>query len=75
MLKTQVAGSVPLQLWYSSARNDHMTLASAQGLAYAQANGYTLVTAVLGYVYTNPPSADANSRMAYSQALLANAMN
>lgn len=75
VLSSQEEGTVPLQLWYSSARNDHMTVASQQGIQYAQSNGYTLVTAVLGYVYTSAPSTIPSARQAYSTALLESGMN
>ena len=74
VLSVQEAGTVPLQLWYSSSRNDHMTVASSQGISYAQSNGYTLVTAVLGYVYSSPPSYIPAGRQAYSVALLTSGM-
>ncbi len=52
-----------------------MTVASSQGVQYAQSNGYSLVTAVLGYVLETAPTEDETSRVAYSLALLENAMN
>ena len=78
VLATQQPGTVPLQLYYSAANADHMTVASQQGIQYAQANGYQLVTAVLGYVYSSPPStggAIPAFRQAYSLALLESGMN
>eukprot|EP00042_Codosiga_hollandica_P032126 m.200668 g.200668 ORF g.200668 m.200668 type:complete len:1028 (+) comp53818_c0_seq1:262-3345(+) len=75
VFQSQVSGTIPLQLWYSSSRNDHMTVASQQGINYAKSNGYTLVTAVLGYVYESIPAGESeNQRLAYSIALLQNAL-
>ena len=41
-------GALPLQLWlktFSGASQDYLSVASPAGVAYAQANGYTLVNA------------------------------
>ena len=82
VLSIQKAGTVPLQLWYNDDLGDHITVASQQGISYAQNNGYTLVTAVLGYVYTSPPAIAGDgstpippARAAYSLALLNSGMN
>lgn len=73
--------TVPLQLFYSSYRNDHLTVASKAGIEFATLRGYQLVNATLGYVYTQPKSSAAPSgslessqqRLAYSIELLASA--
>ena len=49
------AGLVPLQAWWSQERNDWLTVASPEGVAYAKANNYTLDNATLGYVYATSP--------------------
>lgn len=54
--ETQQPGSVPLNFYFNSKTNHHMTTASAQGNAWARANGYTFVR-VEGWVYgTADPS-------------------
>jgi hypothetical protein len=48
VLGAAAPGALPLQLWFKSfggASQDYMSVASAAGIAYAQANGYTLVNA------------------------------
>jgi hypothetical protein len=45
---------VPLQLFYSASRKDHLATASAEGVAYATANGYSSL-GVQGYVRAPAP--------------------
>lgn len=45
---------VPLQLFYSAAHKDHLATASAEGVAYAKANGYSAL-GVQGYVRVPRP--------------------
>ena len=53
---TQQPGSVPLNFYFNSATNHHMTTASEQGNAWALANGYKFVR-IEGWVYgTADPS-------------------
>jgi len=53
---TQQPGSVPLNFYFNSATNHHMTTASEQGNAWALANGYEFVR-IEGWVYgTADPS-------------------
>ena len=47
---TQQPGSVPLNFYFNSVTNHHMTTASQQGNAYALANGFTFVR-IEGWVY------------------------
>ena len=47
--------TLPLQLWYSKKLQDHMTVASAASVAYAQAHGYEVVSAAMGWVYAGTP--------------------
>ena len=50
-----IAGTVPLTLWYSTARKDSLTVGTAAGAAFARANGYALVgSGTVGYVYPAP---------------------
>jgi hypothetical protein len=48
--KTQVAGTVPLKLFYHDGRADHMTTATADGEADALGAGYRFVR-IEGYVF------------------------
>jgi hypothetical protein len=81
----QLAGTIPLQLWYNQAVNDHLTVASAEGVAWAKANNYVLQVPAMGYIYANdqqllqkgqkrsaaPPFRSLNpQRQAYCRALL-----
>uniref|UniRef100_A0A6B2KX16 DUF5110 domain-containing protein n=1 Tax=Arcella intermedia TaxID=1963864 RepID=A0A6B2KX16_9EUKA len=79
VFKDSVANTVPLSLYWSSQRQDMLTVASAEGIQYAKTNNYTLVTAVLGYVYSSPPTPNGftlvYNRWAYSLQLLYNAFN
>jgi hypothetical protein len=52
---SQQTGTVPLAIYWSEARKDFLTVASADGVAYAEANGYVLKNATSGYVYQNSP--------------------
>jgi len=72
--KSQVSGTIPVQLWYSDARKDHLAVASTDGIQWAKDNGYTLLNGTLGYVLQNPPTVqEGASRVSYSLALLKNA--
>jgi len=72
--KTQVAGSIAVQLWYSDPNKDHLAVATNEGIQWAKDHGYTLVNATLGYILQNPPSVEEGaSRIGYSLALLKNA--
>jgi len=71
-------GTVPLQLWYNAGADDHLTLATAAGVAWAQVYGYSLLNSTLCYVYpANPtnPSTTTASRWEYSMSLMQNAFN
>jgi len=60
-----------------------LTVASAEGVAYAKKNDYKLKDAALGYVLEKPPVKPQKTktpavnydRWAYSMALLNNALN
>lgn len=72
--------TLPLQLWYSQARQDMLTLASEEGVTYAKNNGYQLLNGTLGYVLVAPPeesyAATINDlRILYSETLLQSASN
>lgn len=47
-------GTQPLYLYYNEQLNDHMTVGSADSIAYAKGHGYALVS-TLGHVYSSPP--------------------
>ena len=48
-------GTVPLYIYFSAARQDHLTCASAASIAYARANGYTLLRSEpIGYIFADP---------------------
>ncbi len=52
-----VPGSQPLQLWFkrgTGAAWDYASVASAEGLAWVHAQGYTLVNAAVGHVLPAP---------------------
>jgi len=70
-------GTAALQLWYSAAAADHLTVATSSGVAWAQANGYVLLNASLGYVYTSPTllGTTTEPRWEYSYALVQNSLN
>ncbi len=74
VLADAASGTAPLQLWYSETYEDYMTVASPRGISYVQANNYTLISSVLGYVLTSPPPIPAQivppERASYSLALL-----
>eukprot|EP01094_Clydonella_sp_ATCC50884_P030386 TRINITY_DN9908_c0_g1_i1.p1 TRINITY_DN9908_c0_g1~~TRINITY_DN9908_c0_g1_i1.p1 ORF type:complete len:1085 (-),score=270.03 TRINITY_DN9908_c0_g1_i1:780-3968(-) len=80
VLGSQQPGTLPLALYYSSARHDHVTVASKAGHFFAKQWGYDLVNATLGYVLSSPPSGAADAaylfsggdRVAYAQGLLDN---
>eukprot|EP00056_Hartaetosiga_gracilis_P005958 m.91505 g.91505 ORF g.91505 m.91505 type:complete len:1088 (-) comp12327_c0_seq1:202-3465(-) len=88
---SSASGLIALQLWYKQSINDHLTVASAAGVAYAKSNGYTLQQAELGFIFASDPNTSsdrkiaslkdesavgaADSRMQYSIALLKNAIN
>jgi len=68
--------TVPLKLYWSEGRRDMLTVASAEGIAYAQSNNYSLVNSTVGYVYSTPRLYDVKyQRWAYSIELLLNALN
>jgi len=79
----QKDGTIPLQLWYSAARADHLTVASDAGVQYANDNGYKVINGSsnpLGWVFKDPPptlksrlGAAPIGRLDYSIALLQNA--
>ena len=50
----QEKNTIPLRLFYSSARQDYLTVASDEGIAYAKANNYTDMKHVAGYVFRDP---------------------
>ena len=79
VLALEAPGTVPLQLFYSASRHDYLTVASAEGIAYANSNGYTRIDSALGWVYTSPPLSGSSSidaaRWTYAATLLANAAN
>lgn len=50
-------GRVPLQTWWSPTRQDWLTVASPEGVSYAQANGYVLGNRSIGYVFRSAPVA------------------
>jgi len=81
----QKTGTIPLQLWYSDARKDHLTVASDAGVQYANDNGYKVINGSsnpLGWVFKDPPptrfrkdlGAAPIARLDYSIALLQNAV-
>ena len=46
---------LPLFVYFNAELHDHLTCASQQSIAYAKANGYSLVQkAPIGYVYSAP---------------------
>lgn len=69
---SQQPGTVPLKLYYNG--HDMLTVASPQGIDYANQNKYKLLNSTLGYVYSNPPQVDVinQKRWAYSMGLLNN---
>jgi hypothetical protein len=76
--KNQVSGSLPVQLWYSAARKDHLAVATADGVQWAKDNGYSVINDAnnpLGYVLQNKPAkaTEGATRIQYSVALLQNA--
>jgi len=80
---TAQPGTVPLTLWWNDQRQDMLTVATADGLAYAKQYGYKQVNATLGHVLTSPPAnveedplyAANLARWGYSIELLHNALN
>merc|ERR1712232_20446 len=55
--------TVALQVWYSAAKGDHLTIATVDSIAWAQANGYALLDEAIGYVFTEPqPDAALEAR-------------
>ena len=55
VLAEQAHGTVPLFVYFNAELHDHLTCASQQSIAYAKANGYSLVQkAPIGYVYSAP---------------------
>jgi hypothetical protein len=67
------ASTVPLQLWYSASRDDYITVASTQGIEFAQQNAYVVVDDAIGYVYSADMVSDTSSSVQYSIALLESA--
>ena len=63
VLATQAPGSLPLRVYYkqySATSQDYATVASAAGVAWAEANGYAYQTWSAGFVLPSAPtSADA----------------
>jgi len=76
-LNIQKPGAAQLKLYWSSDRKDMMTVATQEGIDYANKNKYELVNGNLGYVYTKPQTLNAIkfTRWAYSMELLLNALN
>ena len=55
VLAEQAHGTVPLFVYFNAARGDHLTCASQRSIAYAKANGYSLVQPQpIGYVFAAP---------------------
>eukprot|EP00656_Telonema_subtile_P015963 TRINITY_DN18403_c0_g1_i2.p1 TRINITY_DN18403_c0_g1~~TRINITY_DN18403_c0_g1_i2.p1 ORF type:complete len:436 (-),score=71.08 TRINITY_DN18403_c0_g1_i2:396-1703(-) len=65
--RLESAGQKCLQVWFSAANQDHMTLASTQAIKYATAKGYTVVHPCIALVNIEPEAASSE------EALLRNA--
>lgn len=55
LFASQQPGTTNCSSWFSSARMDWLTVCSAQGVQYAQRNGYTLGNATIGWAYIDAP--------------------
>jgi len=80
--RTQQPNTVPLQLYWSEERKDMLTVASTEGIQYANDYYYKLLNSSLGYVLSKSPveldlkaSELTYIRWAYSLELLYNALN
>lgn len=62
----EAAGKRCLQVWFSNANQDHMTLASPEAVRYATAKGYFMVKPCIALVNIEPEAASAET----SEALL-----
>jgi alpha-glucosidase len=58
----------PLQVWVGTT-GDHMTTASAEGLAWAKAHGYTLLHAAVGHLLIAAPAPSSSSSSGLGAAL------
>jgi hypothetical protein len=60
---SQQPGTVPLRLFWSAARTDFLTVASAAGLTYAAQNNYVDMNHTVGWVLAKPwRTSDADER-------------
>lgn len=60
-------GTVPLQVWlktYNATHHDYAAVASAEGLAWAQSNGYTFQYTA-GYVWSSPPNMTSSGSVSW----------
>ena len=56
VMQSNATGLVCLQVWVSPSTNDHMTLASPQGLQWALEHSYVKTDGCVAYAYASPPS-------------------
>jgi hypothetical protein len=61
VLSVKKDGTVPLRVFYSERDHDYLTTATKEGEVFALSRGYTLQSAVVGYVYAAGLPPDLNT--------------